>query len=450
MNPEPLQVTLEDFARCEWKNLPNEVDLRECFRYSSHCAAKAIELENAGHPKEGATWRLLAVVTSAALQAENKSEPFYPVWLETFTPDHLALFAALVPQIEDAELQARLCDILWLRARDVTMGRTAVESYLESACILEGHHWRECADRMERATHIGRSLGRDSPEFDRCIVAIEAMLARLDGADKMPLCAALMELLQDYEKGDAALYAPRCARAAENAEREAQWEQARRYRHIEAQWYYAEKQNEAGREARLEMAELHVREAEALAASSGAAKYLQACHHLERALKALQEIGGSGTRERRAELYTVLRQWQQPAMNELNARSFPVTAELGEVGTQLRQIAIDAVTEKTALEVIIALGALPLAVGSSKIRSQVEQHLRTSPIAMMFPFVQHTSDGLNTGRPAQGSMTAEERLQSEVEHQWHSRANAIRAHHVQQLVLPAIERINAEHNVHWV
>lgn len=101
-------------------------------------------------------WHLLGAVTSTALRAHNKAAPFLPDWLISFTDDHLNLFAALALDVEDAELRARLCDVLWMRRHDVKMARQAVDAYLESAHALEnlkesGSYGRDCSDRIERA-----------------------------------------------------------------------------------------------------------------------------------------------------------------------------------------------------------------------------------------------------------------------------------------------------------
>lgn len=453
MKPELLQVTLEDFALCNWKNLPSEVERRESFEYSSRCNARAAEAEGAENERVGAVWRLLGAVTSTALRAGNKSEPFVADWLASFSNEHLALFAAIMPEVEDAELRARLCDVLWMRQRNVEMARCAVDSYLDSARTLEGpgtrrSHWRASADRYERATHIGRSLGRESPEFKKAVAAAEEVVSRLNGEDDSLLSAALMELLQDHEQGDGMLYAPLCAKASERGEGSQKWEVARRYRNVEAEWYFQAKQDEEGRRARLEVAELYAREGKARIESAGAAKYLQACPHLEKAIKAMRDIGGPGTRERIAELYRLLREWQKSANDELSALSPRRTIDMGEAGSELCDIAMEAVRGKDLLEAVANLGQLPLAKGSARFRAQTEEHVRTSFTAMLFPFKSHSSVGMVSGRPPRGPMTEEERLQAEVEHQTHSHANEIRHYHTRLMLEPALAQINAEHNAH--
>jgi hypothetical protein len=452
MRPEPLAVTLEDCVARDWQSLPEEAERKDCFHYSSHCHAKAVEAEAAGNEKAGAVWRLLGAVTSTALRAHDRAEPFVPDWLASFTDDHLNLFAALVPDVKDAELRARLCDVLWMRRHDVEMTRRAVDSYLEAACTLEKQrerrsYWRDCADRIERATHLGRQLGQESPEFKKAIATTEQVLQRLSDQDDSPLSAALMELLQDYKQGDGTFYTPEAEKLSKRAEAAQQWEVARRYRHVQAEWLWMAGLNEEARRARLEVAEIYVCEGEARVASSGAVRYLQACPHLERAIKAYRDIGGPGTRERIAEIYRMLREWQQHAMPELGMMPRH-TIKLDEADVALRETAIEAVRAKSVLEAVMMLGALPLIQGSAQLRAQSEEYVRTSPVAMLFPFKAHTSVGLVSGRPVEKPQTAEERLQIEADHQCHTHANTIRQFKVELMIEPALAQINAEHNPH--
>src|SRR5438876_1186519 len=90
--------------------------------------------------------------------------------------------------------------------RNHVLGRAAVPAYLESALTLEdGDNWPPCAWRLSRAARLARSLG-DETLFDAVIAQTEAVLARMNGEDPRFLMGVLMQLLQEFKRGDAVKY----------------------------------------------------------------------------------------------------------------------------------------------------------------------------------------------------------------------------------------------------
>jgi len=113
-------------------------------------------------------------VTDVHLDPDNFLQPCGPRFVaraargtipEDLNEQHYTILADLAPTVADAEMRARLCDLLWVVKRDHGLARTAVEAYLESARTLEdSDNWPPCAHRIRRAVRLARSLrGTESP-----------------------------------------------------------------------------------------------------------------------------------------------------------------------------------------------------------------------------------------------------------------------------------------------
>ena len=107
------------------------------------------------------------------LNLDNPREPFSPsgepipwrlITADDFSAAHLDTLLALIPEIMDSELRARIADILWYRRRGgYQIARLAVQSYLDSAQLLEDpRNWTQCFDRVERAIQLAVSLGKNN------------------------------------------------------------------------------------------------------------------------------------------------------------------------------------------------------------------------------------------------------------------------------------------------
>ena len=73
---------------------------------------------------------------------------------------HYAILAELAPAVSDAEMRARLCDLLWVVKRNYLLAKAAVLAYQESARTLEdGDNWPPCAWRLEPHGPAGEISG---------------------------------------------------------------------------------------------------------------------------------------------------------------------------------------------------------------------------------------------------------------------------------------------------
>lgn len=444
-----MPLTKEIIEQYNWQEIITGCEEKERFRYCSVFCAKATEAHEAGDHTAQEVFSLLGRATLVAVRSDSKKEPYPEDWLLSFTDEQISLFMKLAPDTKDAEMRARLADIVWQKQHDADMGRLAVDSYLESARTLEDpRNWVHCADKIERAMHIARLLGKKSEHFSRVVTHIEEVIGRYDGEDPLFLSAVLMELLQEHRQGDVQKYAPLAAKAAARAITEKQWERARRYLNVKAEWHFLAGQMEEGRAARVEWIETYVQEAKEIINTPGrAAPYNHASHKIERAMKAYQDLGGPDSKGRRAELYRLLVEYQKKINEEFITIPHPTGDDLKEMDAVFTEYAVNQVKGKDAVEALMALAFLPALGSVSDLRKQMEHHVSESPTALLFPFVMYSTDGRVTARPSLSPASREQQIEEQVTAQMFESSSRLRQWSTQTLLLPAIEQINEEHHI---
>jgi hypothetical protein len=142
----------------------------------------------------------------------------------------------VAPDIGDAELRARLADVLWVRRRDHRMAVLAVHSYLESARTLEdAGSGFDHVDRLGRARDLAASLGRGQRElYEEVLRRVGEAVDRVDESDVDFRSVRLLEILADSDPEDPGTLARSAGRHAEKAEEQSHWRAARRLRELEA------------------------------------------------------------------------------------------------------------------------------------------------------------------------------------------------------------------------
>lgn len=320
-----------DFEKYDWQKIIDDCAEKECLTYSRLFFAKARETEAAGDQKGNEVFTLLGAITSFMLDSESQDEPFGPIAvlknsrsaiLDDLQDLHLDALQEIVSDIRDPEMRARVADVLWVTRRGFRMGELAVEAYLESADTLEDpENWPPCAERIERATRIAVSLGSKNKSFSTVFTHIESLLTKCNGEDPLFLSARMMDLLLEFEQGEAAKYVPLTERLAKESEAQGNWHKARTYWEIKARWHKRQDDLEGQREALVKAAEAYVGEAES-ALKRPTSGYLAACMHLEKAIEAHRRIPGNKSRVE--ELHRTLLQYQSESVKELK----PISVKL--------------------------------------------------------------------------------------------------------------------------
>ncbi len=432
LNP-PL--TKDDFINSRWQDVINSSERKDCLTYHIAFWKKAQEAKDAGNVREQAVFEILAAVTGAAIKPESNEEFFAEIF-QNLTDEHLDFLAEIASDISDAELQARVADILWVRRRDYRMAQLAVTAYFQSATELEDpDNWTWCFDRIERTLRLTRRIRY---QVEAVVAHIEAVLDRYKAEDPLWLSAKLMELLQEYRLSDPTKYAALAEKAATLAESAHDWDRARAYWEIKARWHLIEKDGEQERAAWMLAAETYVKEAED-ALQRNPAPYLTASHYLQKAVEAFRNI--RGTKEEKAtdkaraeEVHKLLLQYQKESIKEF----IPIShnADISKEVEKARAF----VTGKQFQDALFALALLGASPNVSHLRQEVQ---KTAILRQFFPITTMNEMGKVVARQSSDSDEAEATTRFEM----YTTAVGYQRLHAQAFIEPAIYQINLEHSV---
>ena len=157
------------------------------------------------------------------------------LFLDNILQANLDVLEEIASLVKDAEVRARITDVLWVKRRHYAMAEMAIDAYLESAARLEDpEHWPACTRRIERATRIAVSLGAQSKGFAQVFAHIETILEKYKGEDPLFLSAKMMHLLLEFNRGDVFKCATLAEKAATRAENKNAWLRARTYWELKA------------------------------------------------------------------------------------------------------------------------------------------------------------------------------------------------------------------------
>lgn len=376
-------LSKDDFIQSQWESAISECQDKQCHTYSTHFFTKARELQESGDVKTQAVFTLLGAITSLMLKPDSREQPFAPMAvfhnsrsaiLDDITDAHLNVLIELVPEISDAELRARVADILWVRKRNYHMAQFAIDSYLESAIRLEDpEHWTRFFERIERAILLARQSNQPK-HFKKVVDQIEAVLDKYNGEDPLFLSAKLMELLQEYKQGEPSEYIALAEKAALRAESEHNWHKARSYWEVKTRWHHLDKDTEQEQKSWLSLAETYVSEAEDALRRTNPS-YMVVCSHIEKAIEAFRKTGG--TRERVEELHKTLLEYQETAQRELIAFSHETDI------SNAVEIAREKVKGKNIQDALFTLSLMAASPKTDYLLDRVRELFREYPIQFL-------------------------------------------------------------------
>jgi|CXWL01.1.fsa_nt_gi hypothetical protein len=169
--PQDLIVTIEDFKKSDWDKITKEVDGSLYYRYCNAYSKAANIAIKAGEISKGKVLWLLADATSMIFAAGSLNEPFRPQWIidikrsaipGDFTTEDLVFFEAILPEISDFVLKARLSDILWLvkKPKNIQHALSAIDVY--KLFPLDAHSFLgDVEEAWERGIRLAKTLGED-------------------------------------------------------------------------------------------------------------------------------------------------------------------------------------------------------------------------------------------------------------------------------------------------
>jgi hypothetical protein len=440
---EPLlEITKDDFMQSGWQEVIDESPKKECSEYSTHFSAKASEAAEAGDDKRRQIFSLLSNITSMRMKLDSPEEPLGPMTVlyggrtatvDDFGESHLVLLREVVLGITDPELRARVADVLCIHKPEYRMADLAVISYLESAKTLEHpYHWPATVKRVERAMQLAARWGRNTGRFAEVVAHTEAVLAKYDGEDPLFLSAKLMQLLQDRGAGDPIANSARAGRHALRAEADQEWDRAKEYWEVKANWHFMAKDKEQALADRVLAAETHVKKAEE-ALRRIPPSYLHAAAFVNFAIEALRRI--EGTRDRVRALHKTLVEYQEKSTAELVdlSEGVPISGEMLDY-------AITQVKEKPLTEALLSLAIMYPLPKVTDLRSKAEEYRKKFIGRQLFPSVLLSALGRTISRQAKSD---EEAIMEDM----YSMASVYRSTRVQALIEPARQQMLSEHYV---
>ncbi|MBI3786738.1 MAG: DUF4209 domain-containing protein [Ignavibacteriales bacterium] len=399
-NDKILPLTVQDFKSSNWKEILGRAKKRDCFDYNSLFLAEAREAEDKGQKVRHLVCRLLADITSLHLKSENSKEPFGPLIVmegkrsaivKDFSDDQLSLLKGALPEIDDPELRSRVADVLWLRKRDYKDAEIAIESYIESAKILEDpNQWTHTFHRIERAFRLAALLGDATRKFEDVVKHIEDVLNKYDAEDPLHLSQKLMSLLCERRVGDPVKYGKLAEKAAKNSEEAHNWLRAQIYWQRKAEWDRIAKNEESQKKSLACAAETYVRMAEATLIG-GRPSYMLASTHLNKAIEAYRRIGGMN--ERIDELHKLLLDYEQKSIKEFGVISSP-SIDL----TKTIEDARKSVKGKKLIEALFILSQGFRIQTIQELRKHVEDSVKQAPLASMISGVIVNNKGKVIGK----------------------------------------------------
>lgn len=241
-----MLLTVSGFLDRNWEQVIDGVDTRECGRYRSRYFERAREAQTSGDEKGYALFALLERLASLHLDPDAQRGPFMPKFefadsrsaiVDDFGEGYLQVLLKLAPQMSDAEIRARIADVLWIRRRDHRMLRMAIRSYLESSEVLEDpERWLACTNRIKRAMQLAPLLDRKSRGYTDAVARIEELLDRYGDRDAPSCRRRCWSYSMNTRRGDPARYSALAESIARRAEETGDWHRAEEYWLRTASW----------------------------------------------------------------------------------------------------------------------------------------------------------------------------------------------------------------------
>lgn len=437
MNLSDLELSKDDFITSSYETIIDQCEEKNCRSYRMPFWHKAQEAESSSDKTNYAVFTILSAITSLYLNSESNPETFSNIQnIDGISDEHLDVLNDWASGISDAELQARVADVLWTKEHRYQMAQLAVDSYLKSANILEHpEHWTSCVDRIERAIKLARQINY---HVDIVVAHIESVLDKYNGGDPLFLSARLMEFLQDCKQGDFQKYAALAEKTAihKESQEKPSWHIARNYWQIKAQWHHLDKDEANERLAWLNLCETYVKQAEGAVRRNN---YPEATGHLDRAIQGFRKR--SNTQQRVEEVRKILREYQNRA-----AEQMPYLSESVDISS-LVKLARDEVKDKSFLEAISTLAKLGKSADIEYLRQQVLEDNQKCILKEYFPTVIVNEKGQVQARQASINSNDPEVRESAIKADMQQNANWHKLIHVQAYVEPARYQINLEHSV---
>jgi hypothetical protein len=433
--------TPEDFAQSGWADVIEGCSQPSSDRYATALSRRAADLEEAGDAGPARALSLLGAACHPVLRPDDDRGPYLPVLVkedgrrtvlpEDFSDDELDAIEAVLPDVAEPIIRARLSDILWLRRRNFRAARNAVDAYLLAAERLEDAGLRaQVAAHYNRAAALAAEVG-GGPKgtlfgsvMDAAAGTLRSRLSQPEHDWTLPL----FDLLIERRYGDLEDWARLASEEANELTRKGDHHGALAFleRAVRAHQLGG---NEAARHAAHdEMAEANLR-----LADEG---HTNSAHFARRALEHLRQVPGA--EERRERVHARLRDLQRESVDEYGAISTKL--DFGDDPDR----AARAVEGKDPMEALFLLGVGLDPIDPQHLRAAVERSARDNPFQFLVPMEMTDSTGRVVGTSPGGWDDAEGAINAMMIHD----AKIYRAHAIGRHIEPMRIQIATEHAYH--
>lgn len=459
--PRDVSIGVDDFHHSGWKAAVTSSKHTDCTGLLESLSTAARSAVTEGKIPEGKVLWLLADACSMILNPDSPNMPFKPLMEaginhtpipEDFSRSDIDFFSLIADEIDDAWLQARLADLVWLLKRSPRSPKhalMAIDAYRRVP--LDNDTWnrggREC---WERAIALGRMLGAGAGERVRQIE--EAMVAAFEATTledeyfPVSLAHVLAENHLAIERGTD--IAGRLELSARDLDAKGDLHLAREFSAASVEWF-----RQTGDTARAAAMTAFVAETwskEAIArTSSDNPSYLVAENFYEKAIQNYRSIPGSQratlhVEERIAELRGRLTDAGARSLQEMHVTSSPPISI-----APLVDAARNAVKGKSAIDALVALANVTSGASEDEIRKSSEELLRDHPLQAIIPVIHKSRDGrvialrpgIDQGDP--GSANSQATLWAEMVSYYGLTLGLA----VQGSILPALDAMLLEHRL---
>ena len=178
------QLSKKDFDRVNWQDIISNCDIKECRKYSQKFISQVDKDEYDEDVNAKTVFEILGFLTMPYIEHDDKDQYTSSSYFDKISESNLEILKELIPDISDAEMKARIADLLWIKKTEYKCAIIAINSYIESAKVLEDPEmWPPCFYRIKRAVGLAASLGKNNYYLKESLNHIENLLDKYDGND---------------------------------------------------------------------------------------------------------------------------------------------------------------------------------------------------------------------------------------------------------------------------
>ena len=453
------ELTVADFTSCGWGEVVNNTE-------RANYTAMFLALSNAAHKADaearkahGRVLQLLAFACAMHLDPESRNKPFKPIPVgldgkpavipRDFTETHMAFFAQIIDDVDNALLKARLADLLWMHrgTRHADFALTAIDSY--RSIPLDSETWASGAlECHQRAITLARSIrGAAGGRLKEIEASLSDAITSSTAEDGFfPLRLAGVIETSDLLKDQTVSVAAKLEAMALEFEQQGDIYRERQYRHAAATWFRKSENQVKSVDMIIAQAESWVKEADARILSEEQ-DFLIAVDCYDAAIKIYQTIPRVDREkhqidERIAELQRHRTECREKSRGQ--SRTFiTATQDL----TELAKNARNAVGNKSLDEAMRAFAGL-FTISVDQIRDLAVDSLANSPLRALFPTAYLGPDNRVTAQHRGTSeSTSPEHHEAVVRAEMAGHYDWMVSSAVYGRILPALDTLTSEHPI---